>query len=525
MSAVTNKATPAVSANASAPNARAARTGAQQWHRATAPRRDRLGARLTPIADRFMLLLGDLTALLVAQVLAAVLALTVNEQILNTSYEAVQAGALSERFLRVSALILLPLIWWSAKGHYSQRAPFWSEMKDVAKAMLLVALLDGFLVFVTKDYFSRLWILQGWALALVSVPLARIGMRTVLKRFGSWTAPVLVIGKGQHALEASQVLESEPYLGYEIAGIADPVELMGDDNASRPTSFLYRAGGDLSEALLLTCEAYKARFVVLAPSPEEMVHIDHLLRALHRARIPFAIIPPLKGIGAMSLDVGNFFSHDLVMLTLADNLARPMSRIVKRSFDLVVAGLALAALTPFFAILSALIRRDGGPAFYGHGRVGEEGQMFDCLKFRTMRTDGDSVLKELLEKDPEARAEWDRDQKLRRDPRITPVGHFLRKTSLDELPQLLNVLRGEMSLVGPRPVTQAEVLRYGEDAEYYLAAKPGITGLWQVSGRNDTTYLRRVQLDAWYVKNWSLWADIAIIFKTIPVLVTRKGAC
>ena len=213
------------------------------------------------------------------------------------------------------------------------------------------------------------------------------------------------------------------------------------------------------------------------------------------------------------------------MLTLADNLSRPLSRFVKRSFDLVVAGAALAVLSPFFVALSALIRRDGGPAFYGHTRIGEECRSFKCLKFRTMRTDGDTILRELLEKDPAAREEWERDQKLRNDPRITPVGHFLRKTSLDELPQLLNVLRGEMSLVGPRPVTRAEVRRYGEDAEYYLAAKPGITGLWQVSGRNNTTYMRRVQLDAWYVKNWSLWQDIAIMFKTFPAVLLRRGAC
>ncbi|MGX1198744.1 undecaprenyl-phosphate galactose phosphotransferase WbaP [Parvibaculum sp. MBR-TMA-1.3b-4.2] len=524
MTAATNNATPISPVDTPAANPRVDLAGAS-YGKSDSPRRDRLSARLTPISDRLMLTLGDTLSLVFAQGMAGFLALSVNEHILNTSYEAIQADALSERFIRVAALILLPLIWWSAKGHYSRRTPFWSEMKDVAKAMLLVALLDGFLLFVTKDYFSRLWILQGWALALVMIPLGRIGMRAVLKRHGSWVAPVLVIGTGRNAAEAAQVLESEPYLGYEIAGMADTAELMDEDNAMRPSSFLYRAGGDLSEALLQACETYQARFVVLAPSPEEMVHLDPLLRALHRARIPFAIIPPLKGIGAMSLDVGNFFSHDLVMLTLADNLARPMSRFVKRSFDLAVAAAALVALAPFFAVLSALIRRDGGPAFYGHTRVGEQGRDFNCLKFRTMRTDGDAILKALLEKNPEARAEWDRDQKLRHDPRITRIGHFLRKTSLDELPQLLNVLRGEMSLVGPRPVTQAEVRRYGEDAEYYLAAKPGITGLWQVSGRNNTTYVRRVQLDAWYVKNWSLWADIAILFKTVPVLITRKGAC
>jgi len=198
---------------------------------------------------------------------------------------------------------------------------------------------------------------------------------------------------------------------------------------------------------------------------------------------------------------------------------------MKRSFDLVVASAALLALLPFFWAVSLLIRLDGGPAFFGHRRVGEKGREFHCRKFRTMHVDSDAILTSVLENDPLRAAEWTRDQKLRNDPRVTAVGEFLRKTSLDELPQLLNVIRGEMSLVGPRPVTYAEVLRYGEDAEYYLAAKPGITGLWQVSGRNETTYMRRVELDAWYVKNWSLWQDIAIMFKTFPAVLLGRGAC
>jgi Undecaprenyl-phosphate galactose phosphotransferase WbaP len=367
--------------------------------------------------------------------------------------------------------------------------------------------------------------IQAWLWALVLLPMARIGMRHVLKRYGSWTAPVLMIGAKEHTDEAAQVLEDEPYLGYEVAGALDLAALTSDENASNPASLLYQAGGQLSAALRLACERHGARFVVLAPSPEEMGRLDHILRALHRARIAFSIVPPVKGIGVMALETGNFFSHDLVMLTLADNLNRPMSRIVKRSFDLVVASLALVALSPFFWAASALIRLDGGPAFFGHRRVGEKGREFMCRKFRTMHVEGDAILKTLLEKDPQAAAEWARDQKLRNDPRVTAVGAFLRKTSLDELPQLINVIRGEMSLVGPRPVTYSEVLRYGEDAEYYLSAKPGITGLWQVSGRNETTYVRRVQLDAWYVKNWSLWQDIAILFKTVPAVLLRRGAC
>jgi undecaprenyl-phosphate galactose phosphotransferase len=150
--------------------------------------------------------------------------------------------------------------------------------------------------------------------------------------------------------------------------------------------------------------------------------------------------------------------------------------------------------------------------------------MFGCLKFRTMVPDADGVLRRLLEDDPRARAEWESDFKLKDDPRITPIGAFLRRTSLDELPQLWNVLKGEMSLVGPRPIIEEELERYGDQVGYYLETRPGITGLWQISGRNDTGYEDRVALDSWYVRNWSLWYDLVILVKTINVVLQHKGA-
>jgi undecaprenyl-phosphate galactose phosphotransferase len=150
--------------------------------------------------------------------------------------------------------------------------------------------------------------------------------------------------------------------------------------------------------------------------------------------------------------------------------------------------------------------------------------MFGCLKFRTMVPDADGVLRRLLEVDPRARAEWERDFKLKDDPRITPIGDFLRRTSLDELPQLWNVLKGEMSLVGPRPIIEEEVERYGDQVGYYLETRPGITGLWQISGRNNIGYDDRVALDSWYVRNWSIWYDLVILVKTIAVVLRGKGA-
>lgn len=198
----------------------------------------------------------------------------------------------------------------------------------------------------------------------------------------------------------------------------------------------------------------------------------------------------------------------------------------KRALDILIAATALVFLAPLMILVALLIRMgDRGPAIFAHTRIGRGGAAFKCYKFRSMVTDADARLKALLAEDPEAAAEWARDQKLRCDPRITPIGAFLRKTSLDELPQLFNVLKGEMSIVGPRPIVLSEVARYGDSFADYAGVNPGITGLWQVSGRSDTTYAERVALDRRYARTWTVLGDVMIILKTIPAVLLKKGAC
>ena len=198
----------------------------------------------------------------------------------------------------------------------------------------------------------------------------------------------------------------------------------------------------------------------------------------------------------------------------------------KRALDVLGAIVLAVVFSPLIlaVVILALIRREPGSVMYKHRRIGQDGHAFECLKFRTMVPNADRVLRELLERDPAIKAEWVRDHKLRCDPRVTRLGRFLRRTSLDELPQLWNVVRGEMSLVGPRPVVREELLRYGRNARAYLSAKPGITGLWQVKGRNDTDYRRRVVLDTYYVRNRNLLLDLYILFKTTRVVLGGSGA-
>ncbi len=204
--------------------------------------------------------------------------------------------------------------------------------------------------------------------------------------------------------------------------------------------------------------------------------------------------------------------------------ALPTYSPVKRALDVVGALLLGVVFSPLILVIALLMGLEDGPILFRHRRVGRGGRSFECLKFRTMVPNAEQILHELLERDPEARAEWVRDHKLRHDPRVTRVGRFLRRTSLDELPQLWNVLRGEMSLVGPRPIVREEMLRYGRYLPTYLAAKPGVTGLWQVTGRNDTDYRRRVAIDTYYVKKQGLLMDLGILLKTVRVVIWGHGA-
>jgi undecaprenyl-phosphate galactose phosphotransferase len=199
-------------------------------------------------------------------------------------------------------------------------------------------------------------------------------------------------------------------------------------------------------------------------------------------------------------------------------------RAGKRFLD-TAGAVALAVLfLPLILAVTVALHRKGGAVIYKHRRVGRDGQIFECLKFRTMIPDADKVLRGLLETDDELKAEWIQNHKLKHDPRVTRLGKFLRRTSLDELPQLWNVLKGDMSLVGPRPVVREELLRYGRNAGVYLSVKPGVTGLWQATGRNDTDYRRRVAMDVCYVKSRSLWLDVYILFRTVGVVLGGHGA-
>jgi exopolysaccharide production protein ExoY len=206
-------------------------------------------------------------------------------------------------------------------------------------------------------------------------------------------------------------------------------------------------------------------------------------------------------------------------------LPQPLGGLIKRGIDIALSGLAIVMLAPLLIGLAFLVQASSpGPVLYGHNRVGFGGKTFKCWKFRSMVTNGDDVLARHLNKNALAQTEWNETQKLREDPRVTPLGRILRKLSLDELPQLFNIFLGDMSIVGPRPIVADEVRRYGPSLGHYLRTRPGLTGLWQISGRSDVGYRQRVLLDRFYVQNWSLTKDIGIILRTVPAVLRSRGS-
>lgn len=427
------------------------------------------------------------------------------------------------RTVQLSALLALMLVLFVARGHYSRRRPAADEVLDIFKVFLFVAVIDSVFAYLTKAEFSRAWFISAWCLAVIIVPLTRTMTKRLLTRLGRWRRPTVILGTGQNAQEAAEALRSEPLMGLElVAFLAPKGESIGTSASGIDGRHVevIAAGEDLEATL----ERLNSPHLIVALEAESLLPHQGLLQRLSARYVDLSIIPPLRGLPLYGMEMTHFFTHEVLMLTARNNLARPIPRFLKRLFDIAGSLTLLVIFAPLLTHLSWRIRQTDGAAIFSHLRVGRYGGMFNCLKFRTMVVDADDVLKRHLDTDSDARTEWERDFKLRDDPRVTPIGRFLRRTSLDELPQLWNVLKGEMSLVGPRPIVEEELTRYGDQVGYYLETRPGITGLWQISGRNNTSYDDRVALDSWYVRNWSLWYDLVILVKTINVVLRGKGA-
>ncbi|HHP2711306.1 TPA: sugar transferase [Haemophilus influenzae] len=375
-----------------------------------------------------------------------------------------------DRYYIHTLLGFLCVGWFAIRlRHYTYRKPFWFELKEIFRTLLIFAVFELAIVAFSKLYFSRyLWFLT-WGITFLIFPFARVFVKHLLIKLSWFVRNTVIIGARDNAFDIYNALKDEPYLGLKVICF---ISVSNTTNVNVVS---------LDIPILDNTDSWKSRmkksdqFIIALEDNEEVDRNNWLRYFSTNGYRSVSVIPTLRGLPLYSTDMSFMFSHEMMLLRMNNNLAKLSSRILKRTMDIVVGSLAIIIFSPVLLYLYFAVKKDGGNAIYGH-------------------------------------------------PRITKIGAFIRKTSLDELPQLFNVLKGEMSLVGPRPIVIDELERYEENVDYYLMAKPGMTGLWQVSGRNNVDYNTRIYFDSWYVKNWSLWNDIAILFKTVNVVLKRDGA-
>lgn len=360
-------------------------------------------------------------------------------------------------------------------------------------------------------------LLFSWAATVVLVVLCRCGIRRLCASQPWWGVPTVLFGSGQTARAVLRHIRAYPSTGMRV------IALLEDAGPDWPELTAGR--------IVVTSRANAAHYArnlgvthaIVALPDARGSEIRSVIRGDARYFKQLLVIPDLAGLSSMW--VGTRDLGGTLGLHISQTLLHRGPQFFKRTFDLILAGAAFIFLLPVFAAIVLAIRLTSpGPVVYGQIRVGRNNTRFKAWKFRSMCADADRVLSQCLKENPALREEWERDHKLRNDPRVTPVGRVLRKTSLDELPQLWNVLKGDMSLIGPRPIVDAEIPRYGDSFDSYQSVRPGISGMWQVSGRNNTSYGERVQFDEYYVTNWSLWLDLYIIGRTFNTVLRGEGA-
>ncbi len=408
-------------------------------------------------------------------------------------------------------------------GDYGRRQLFWDGARVIASTICFVALPDVFLAVVLGNTSLYLPLAASWFFLFLAIPIFRQSMRWIMSKFGLWQISTALIGTGTNAREALLGLRGSLSLGFDVqflvvkesqGGI--PVELFN----------LRKIPGDDAKATVTALQRASCAQVVIAAEDTREPQMTETIQRLIGAHIDLAIIPSLRGFPVFGLSTNYLFGKDILLLQVRNNLARIPSRVIKRLVDLIGPLIVATVLSPLLVAIAIAIKlNDGGPIFFIQPRVGRGGRSFPCFKFRTMHLNAEETLAQWREENPERYGEYIRSNfKLRDDPRVTRVGRWLRRTSLDELPQILNVLVGDMSLVGPRPLLEREIPDYGAGFKLYQRTRPGITGLWQISGRSETQFADRVSYDEWYILNWSLWYDTVIVLHTIWIVCSRKGA-
>ncbi|MBZ0158516.1 MAG: undecaprenyl-phosphate galactose phosphotransferase WbaP [Alphaproteobacteria bacterium] len=418
------------------------------------------------------------------------------------------------------------LVFIAYQGLYVKRLSFWDEARELIKALTLAILVILAIVSLGRLIYgiSRLTVVLLYFCSFLVFPLARLAGKKVLYRMNLWKENLIIIGAGRAGMDIAKGIDGEKHLGYNIIGFLDD-DLKKIGRKVVINNRKYKVFGKIKNFKKFLSLLNISTVIIAIPS-HSVGELSRLTNNVQKYTKRVLLIPDLKGIALANTELYHLFMQQLFLLKINNNLKSSFNQYVKRGVDLILSLLLLPFLLLLVGIFGLLILLDSrGPIFLMQERVGRDRKIFRCVKFRTMYMDSDTILEKYLKNNEEALEEWNRYRKLRDyDPRVTRIGKFLRRTSLDELPQIFNVFAGDMSFLGPRPYLPDEEGEMREYGDLILLTRPGITGLWQVSGRNELDFEARVKLDAWYVLNWSLWLDIVILCKTIRVVLSREGA-
>lgn len=425
-------------------------------------------------------------------------------------------------YLRLWPFLFVFIAFFSAVGLYSGAAL--SPPEELRRATFSSAFLFPTIAVLTASWrgpsrYITPTLLVALVASIVLVPLCRALLRQCLAQKDWWGYPTVIFGTGETARLMAETLLGEPAFGLRPVAVFDQTQTWADSALRSRVTVLH----DFAQASHVASGLNAPYAVIAMPGSEPEALIETIEEHISPYFARILLIPDLFRWSSLWVKPKSF--GDILGLEVIQQSALLERRVSKRALDLIFSISAFIVLSPVLAAIAIAVKLESpGPALFGHERIGQKGRIFKAWKFRTMVLNSEEVLEKYLARNPEALAEWNRDHKLRNDPRITKVGRLLRKTSLDELPQLWNVLVSEMSLVGPRPIVEAEIPKYGNSYGLYTRVKGGVTGLWQVSGRNDIAYQERVKLDSFYVRNWSVWLDLCILYRTIGTVLFRSGA-
>lgn len=429
------------------------------------------------------------------------------------------------------SLIICPvmLILFYIKGHYTRRNPWWEQVRYIFGLCLIAFIGDVFIRLILQLQLADFYIAVSSIFIFFFILLGRQINYFFFNKLNLWKIDTIIIGSADAVTDTLYAFNADPYTGYNIKKIFlrnynsktvdieslpkryKDIEILNDNMSTN--DFIKN---NINHFFVISIDTYQGQ------------ERQNLINDLTNMNIIYSVAPPITSMNLFEMRPQNFFGYDIMLLHSKNIIFSPVKHFTKRSMDILGAMSALIFFSPVFLIVLILLKFEGqvGTVFYGGERIGKGGKLFKCWKFRSMEPNSDYLLDKLFEQDPHAKTQWEKYRKIKgKDPRITTkTANIIRKTSIDELPQFWNVLIGDMSLVGPRPILQDESILMGDSFQNYIKVRPGLTGLWQVSGRNNTTFERRITMDNWYVRNWSIWGDIVIMLKTLNVVIKGSGS-